>query len=313
MFVKFAISKLAATAAVLALGLASAGTAKASATLNWNFFLIGPNGNPVCSSIPGAPSGGPSAAADWSQFAVVPGSYICTHVEPFGFLNFALRVRTNGGAWPAAAMGNGFAQSFSPLSCAVASYWYKVVSGEVLGNLVSVKGPFVNFNTTLHNTNGAWKHFSSIATNVNGLAWETLSPVGILPSTSLFTAPVEYLIRDAQVNACVGGLSPVKDLSQYLAYDPFWYIKNPGGPVMTVRITNTSSVKVDGPIHIFLDGMTQGRSVVNPDGDYLGSPFVTLASSSLAPGQSEEVTVQFNADTAGSIPSFRVRLGSGAF
>jgi hypothetical protein len=187
------------------------------------------------------------------------------------------------------------------------------VSGEVLGNLVSTTGPFVSFTSTLHPTNGAWKHFSSVANSVSGLWWETLNPVGIIPSTNLFTAPVEYLVRDVQVNACTNGYPPIKDVSQYLAYDPFYYIKNPGGPVEKIRITNTSSVTVSGPIHVFLERLTPGRSVANPDGDYLGSPFVTLVSTALAPGQSEDVSVQFNADSAGSIPDFRVRLASGQF
>ena len=118
MFKTSAISELAAPAAVLALGLASAGLAHAGGTVNWNFSTIGPNGNSVCNQIPGAQSGGWSVAADWHQFAVVPDSYICTRVEPYGLLNSTLHVWTNGGAWPAAAMGNGFAQSFAPLSCA---------------------------------------------------------------------------------------------------------------------------------------------------------------------------------------------------
>src|SRR5262249_36646559 len=74
-----------------------------------------------------------------------------------------------------------------------------------------------------------------------------------------------------------------------------------------------SSVAVQGPIHVLIQGLTSGRAVANPDGDYLGRPFVDLVSSSLAPGQSENVTSHFNSDSTGSIPSFRVQLAYGDF
>jgi hypothetical protein len=318
MFKTFAISKVAATA-VFVLGLVSARTVNASGTVNGNFFQIGPDGNPVCSYIAGQMSGGPSAGADWNQFAVVPGSSICTQVEPFGFLSNKFHVWTNGGDNPAPTvqMGNGFAQDFAPLGCSMASYWYNVVSGSVLGNLVGTAGKFVDFHTTLQPTNGVWKHFSSVAANVSGMAWETLNPAGIIPPAGVFVNPfgwpVEYMVSEVSVNPCAAGFPPIKDLSQYLSVDPYYSLKNPGGPVQQVRITNASSVRVSGPIHLFIEGIAQGRSVVNPDGDYLGSPFVTQASSSLAPGQFEDVSVQFNEDSTGTIPSFRAQVVSGNF
>src|SRR5206468_292017 len=111
---------------------------------------------------------------------------------------------------------------------------------------------------------GGFKPYSQVELDVSSLAFETLAPVGIVPD-------VNYLVKDAQVDFCTAGIPPLRDLSQYLAYDPFYYIKNPGAPVAKIRVTNTSSVTVEGPIHMLLEEMTPGRTVVNPDGDYLGS------------------------------------------
>ena len=90
-------------------------------------------------------------------------------------------------------------------------------------------------------------------------------------------------------------------------------VNDPAGPVEKIRITNVSSVTVQGPFHVLLDGLPAGRAVVNPDGDYMASPFMTLTSVSLEPGQTEEVTIHFNADPAGTIPGFHVRIISGNF
>src|SRR2546425_747543 len=123
MFKVFATSQLAA--AVVLLGLTPTGTAHANVLVNGNFLLTGPNGNPVCSNMPG-PKPGWSAASDWYQFAVVPNSVICTDLEWVAIFTRAIRVRTNGGDWPGAAMGNGFGQSFRPMACAKASFWINV-------------------------------------------------------------------------------------------------------------------------------------------------------------------------------------------
>src|SRR5438552_16259689 len=121
MFKKFAVSKLAATAAVFVFILGLAGTANANVLINGNFTQLGPNGSPTCLR---GPASGWSAAAAWSQWAVVPHSYICTDLEKWaGFLP-NIRVRTNGGDW--ASLGNGFGQSFQPLPCAIATYLYNV-------------------------------------------------------------------------------------------------------------------------------------------------------------------------------------------
>jgi hypothetical protein len=60
---------------------------------------------------------------------------------------------------------------------------------------------------------------------------------------------------------------------------------------------------VEGPVHLLLEGLPPGRAVVNPSGDYLGTPFIDLKSRSLAPGETEDVTIRFNADSSGRFPA----------
>jgi len=172
---------------------------------------------------------------------------------------------------------------------------------------------FIDFKTVLQpvpNNPTAWKPFTSMwDQGAEGIAFETLSPVGIIPE-------VNYQLMDASVESCTG-LPIIKDVWELAcAYPnclPFYTLTDPGGPVEKFRVTNMSSVAVQGPIHVLIEGLPSGRAVVNPDGDYRGSPYVNLVSSSLGPGQSEDVTIQFNAISTGAIPGFRVRLVSGDF
>ncbi len=310
MLKQYAVSKAAVLAAAFVFCLASPGPANANVLVNGWFTAPGPNGPHIC--ITGSASGW-SAAANWAQWAVVPGSYICTDLETT-FLP-RIRVRTNGGAWPAASSGNGIGQSFAPIKCAVATYWYNVVSGQVTGNLVrSDNNAFIDFVTVLKaipNNPGAWKHFISIwDQGAEGLAFETLAPAGII-------AEVNYQLMDADIEACTAA-PPIKDLSNYLTCSqagcpPISFSNDPSDPWVKIQLKNVSSVAVQGPIHLFIEGLTSGRAVANPDGDYLGSPFMDLVSSSLAPGQTEDVTIRFNSDRAGSIPIFRVTPVSGGF
>jgi hypothetical protein len=305
----YAISRLAAAAAVFAFALAPAGRANPNILLNGLFSQVGPN-NPACLQ---SFNSAPSAALDWFQFNVIPGSYLCTDVEFFGFLP-AIRVLTNGGdsTNPQVAMGSGFGQSFvRPLGCTKSSFLVNVAAGQVTGNLVSAQGPFVEY--PVFKPTGGWKLYSQVASDVIGLWFETLSPNGLIPTPPSGGAPVNYLVANAQATSCLNGFPPIIDLSQYFSYDPFYNLKNPGGPVATTRITNTSSVAINGPIHMLLEGVTPRLSVVNPDGDYLGTPFVNLVSGSLAPGQSETITIQFDGDATTPSPSFRVKLASGDF
>ena len=109
-------SKLAAAAAVFALGVASTGIAGANTDVLVNgwFTQPGPNGSPVCMR---GPASGWSAAAGWSQWAVVPNSSMCTYLEST-FLP-RIRVRTNVGDYPNASMGNGIGQNFKQMSFAI--------------------------------------------------------------------------------------------------------------------------------------------------------------------------------------------------
>lgn len=307
MFSTFTISDLAATAAVFVISFASPGKANANVLLNGWVNQPGPNGSHVCIS---GPASSWSAAANWYQFAVVPGSYLCTDLETAGWFP-DMRVRTNGGDWLHASQGNGIGQSFRPLGCAIATYWYNVTSGTITGNLVSVNGAFIDFGTVLKPANNSWKLFKSIWTQGSeALAFETLTPIGIIPAAN-------YEIMDADVEPC-SSAPPLKDLSNYLTCaqpgcPPISFSNDPVDPWEIIQITNVSSVPVEGPIHMLLDGLTSGRAAVNPDGDYLGTPYINLVSSSLAPGQSEDVTIHFNSQSTGAIPSFRVRLASGDF
>ena len=111
---------------------------------------------------------------------------------------------------------------------------------------------------------------------------------------------------NAEVGPC---LVAVKDLS-YLTYE-ISYLRSSVGPVAKIRVTNTGSLMVEGSIHALLEKVTPGFRVINPDGDYLDSPFVTLPSTALAPGESAEMTVQFDTQSTGAVPEFHVRLISG--
>ncbi len=285
--------------ACLVLGAAtSMGVAHANLVNNGNFIQIGPNGNPYTSTLP-APSSEWSAAAYWKMFVVEPNSHIRTKVETLGTGPVhVLHVTTNGGYWGPASMGNGVVQMFPATACATASFSIFVVSGAVTGNLIRTTGPFAAF--PQFQPAGHWQNYSQYSPQaVNGIGFETL--VG---------HSAEYYIRDVVVQPCEPAPVLFYEMPYYVAYDPFWLIKDPGAPYEKIRVTNNSAVTVEGPIHVLLEGLPQGRTVVNPDGDYRGTPYFTLASRSLAPGQSEVVTIQFNADPAGNIPSFRVRLGS---
>jgi hypothetical protein len=63
----------------------------------------------------------------------------------------------------------------------------------------------------------------------------------------------------------------------------------------TITVTNVLSTTIPGPVNIALDDLTPGVTLVNASGSSDGSPFITVvpANSSLAPGASANVTVQF--------------------
>ena len=116
---------------------------------------------------------------------------------------------------------------------------------------------------------------------------------------------------DADVEPCVSA-PPVTDLSSYLVATPVSFSNDLTEPSMKVRITNVSALRISGPFHLFIEGLA-GRMVANPDGDYLKTPYVNLVSSTLAPGQSEDVIVYFNPDPAGAVPAVQTKPVSGNF
>jgi len=309
-FKRFAVSQQAAAAAIFIFSLTFAGKANANVLNNGWFTQPGPNGSQICMRGPGS---GWSAAAGWSQWAAVPYSYICTDLET-AFLP-RIRVRTNGGLWPAAFMGNGIGQGFPTMNCATAKYWYNVVSGEVTGNLVLANpNAFIDSKAVLKpvpNNPGAWKQFTSMSTiPVAGLYFETLNPAGIIPE-------VNYQLMDADVEPCTAPPA-IKDLSNYVTCaqpgcPPISFSNDPSDPYEVIQLKNVSSVAVAGPLHLFIEGLPSARAVANPDGDYLGTPYVNLFSNSLAPGETAEVTIYFNSDSARTLPTFRPKVVSGSF
>ncbi len=79
-----------------------------------------------------------------------------------------------------------------------------------------------------------------------------------------------------------------------------------------IQITNRSSLTLTGPLFLMLQRMTPGRHLVNPSGNYLGNPYTRLDVSSLAPGQSVDVTLTFDPISDGSLPTFLPRLVTGS-
>jgi hypothetical protein len=312
---RFAGLKMSAAMLTLIMGVVTGSANATELVQNGNFCQTGIN--PSLTGPP-IPNSDVSAALNWSQFVVAQGSYIATRVERFQFFDCALHVYTNGGFNPKFAMGNGVSQTFQPTGCAFSTFTIKVVSGDVTGNLITTTGHFVS--TPHFTAGGSWKTYSQVESDVSGIGFETLAGPG-----------AEYYIRDVSVTPCIvfkpAGESPtvapalskrpglpssplytLTDVSQYLSHASIPSPRNEGGVVETVRITNTSTLTIDGPLHIFLEGLTPGRGVVNPDGNYLGTPFITLASGSLAPGASEDVTLQLDANGSSEFPNFTMKL-----
>lgn len=291
-----------AAIATFTLGLASNGLANTNVLLNPSYNQIGPNGNPVNMNILGQQQSGPSAAADWFQFKVDPNSTLFTEVRPIGIgLIHKLYVYTTGGPYAPASMGNGMGQSFPTMGCATASFYVNVFRGEVTGNLVLQTGPFASYPIFKPN-NGIPKFYQQVVFQpVLGLWFETLHGAG-----------AEYTVNSPVVQPCLSPV-PVKDLTQNLTYEWYWSDRNAAAPIAKVRVTNHSSATIDGPILLMLEDLTPGRSVINPDGDYVGTTFVTMTSTKLAPGQFEDVTIQFSGDPAGILPNFRLKPATGRF
>jgi hypothetical protein len=95
------------------------------------------------------------------------------------------------------------------------------------------------------------------------------------------------------------------------------YSRATGQYTGTLTIKNTSASTIPGPIQLALTNLSAGAVLVNatgtaPDGPYTGSPYITTAAASLAPGASVTVTVKFT--ISGSTPiSYVAKTLSGGF
>ena len=84
----------------------------------------------------------------------------------------------------------------------------------------------------------------------------------------------------------------------------------------TVTLTNTSSAVIAGPIVLVLDALSSTSSLFNASGSTtcaapLGSPYITTGGSSLAPGASISVVLQFT-DPSRAATSYTARVLAGA-
>ena len=63
----------------------------------------------------------------------------------------------------------------------------------------------------------------------------------------------------------------------------------------TITVRNTSHANVYGPLQVVLTNLTGGVTLINATGTYQGNPYITVPGvTTLAPGQSASVNVQFN-------------------
>jgi hypothetical protein len=62
----------------------------------------------------------------------------------------------------------------------------------------------------------------------------------------------------------------------------------------TMTVTNTSSTSISGPIEVVLTNLTAGVAMRNNTGAQNGSPYITVTSASLAPGESSKVMIEFS-------------------
>jgi hypothetical protein len=168
-------------------------SARANLVANGGFDTVGPIGSPVMT--PGQGSN-LSAAANWTQFAIVPESYIRTDLlpttDPTGSGSM-IHVVTDNGDWPPAHFGNGFDQNFSTAGAAVLNYDLYVVSGQVTGGLVLAStGAYVDFPT--FGPTGGWIHVTDVSSQpVNVVAFETLT----------LRAGAEYYVDNVVVTSTV--------------------------------------------------------------------------------------------------------------
>lgn len=110
------------------------------------------------------------------------------------------------------------------------------------------------------------------------------------------------------------------DLSSSVSIIRSGYVVNFGTQrfYQTVTLKNTSSSTINGPISLVLDSLSSNASLYNTSGTTscaapLGRPYISTSTTSLAPGASVSVSLQFTDPTKATITyNARVLAGSGA-
>jgi hypothetical protein len=82
--------------------------------------------------------------------------------------------------------------------------------------------------------------------------------------------------------------SQIKSLSSGLSFNRSTQTFNG-----TLTITNSGGAILKGPLQIELNGLTAGVTLLNASGEHNGSPYLSSAISSLAPGQSISLPLIF--------------------
>jgi len=80
----------------------------------------------------------------------------------------------------------------------------------------------------------------------------------------------------------------------------------------TVKITNTSTAALNGPLQLLLQGLPSGVTLDEKSGDQNGAPYLTLPGMTLAPGASVTVTTTFTNPSKTAI-TYTPKLFSGTF
>jgi len=80
----------------------------------------------------------------------------------------------------------------------------------------------------------------------------------------------------------------------------------------TLAITNTSGAALTGPLQISLTGLPSGVTLVNATGNRSGVPYITVSTSSLAPGATLTVPVSFTKTGTAAI-GYTTKVYSGTF
>lgn len=80
----------------------------------------------------------------------------------------------------------------------------------------------------------------------------------------------------------------------------------------TIKVTNTSTSTMAGPLQVELQNLSVGVTLVNATGMHGRNPYITTAPNGLAPGASVTVPVKYSNPTRVGI-SYYVRVSSGAF